>query len=140
MRYLDSSVLAKPFLEESGADTVRRWLAEPGCVTSRLSLVEVASAIRRKVRERALSAEAAGKQLDDLDQMAQSLDLNDLTQAVVERSWAVLARHPLRAGDAVQLSSALVLRDSARANFWFACTDDRLAAAAAAEGLVVERP
>ena len=50
---------------------------------------------------------------------------------------ALLARHPLRAGDAIQLASALLLRRELSEAVTFAAYDDRLKAAAKAEGLFV---
>lgn len=50
---------------------------------------------------------------------------------------ALLVRHPLRAGDAIQLASALLLRRELAEPVTFAAYDDRLKAAARAEGLTV---
>jgi predicted nucleic acid-binding protein len=43
-------------------------------------------------------------------------------------------RHPLRAADALQLASALFLRESAGQPVLFLCFDERLVAAAKEEG------
>ncbi len=50
---------------------------------------------------------------------------------------ALLVRHPLRAADAIQLASALLLRRELNEPVTFAAYDDRLKAAARAEGLTV---
>ena len=53
-----------------------------------------------------------------------------------DRAPAAL-RHPLRAGDAIQLASALLLRRELGEPVKFVAYDNRLKAAAKAEGLVV---
>jgi len=47
MHYFDASALAKRYVRETGSQTVRRLLGAGGAATSRLSEVEVASAIAR---------------------------------------------------------------------------------------------
>ena len=61
----------------------------------------------------------------------------ELSTPVVLEARALLVRHPLRAGDAIQLASALLLRRELGEPVAFAAYDDRLKAAAKAEGLVV---
>jgi hypothetical protein len=48
----------------------------------------------------------------------------------VTRAQALLQRHPLRAGDAVQLASCLELRDELEDPIGLVAFDDRLIAAA----------
>ena len=57
-----------------------------------------------------------------------------LTSEILESASRSLARHPLRAADAVQLASALAARDADPDQAEFACFDEALAAAARAEG------
>ena len=56
----------------------------------------------------------------------------------------LLERHPLRAYDAVQLASGLFANDLLIAmeqpTLTFLCADDRLLAAAQAEGLAIDNP
>ncbi|MSP92782.1 MAG: PIN domain-containing protein [Myxococcales bacterium] len=149
MRYLDASVLAKAFVLEPGVEQVRRWLAGPDCATASLTLVEVASAIARSERERRITTGAAAGAVAELASIAPRIHLVELSARVIEQASALLFqstlraglfRRTLRAGDAVQLASALVLRDCAPRGFTFACADGHLADAARAEGLVVEVP
>ena len=57
MHYFDASALVKRYVRETGSQTVRRLLATGVAATSRLSEVEVASAIARRTREGVLSAD-----------------------------------------------------------------------------------
>jgi hypothetical protein len=59
----------------------------------------------------------------------------ELSTPVGTRARALLARHPLRVGDAIQLASALLLRRELEEGVSFTAYDGRLNAAAKAEGL-----
>jgi hypothetical protein len=65
------------------------------------------------------------------------LRLVELSRGVVLRARALLLRHPLRSGDAIQLASALFLQEALGEPVRFAAYDQRLLTAAAAEGLTV---
>jgi predicted nucleic acid-binding protein len=64
--------------------------------------------------------------------------LLDLTTLVIERARKLLEHHPLRAYDSVQLASALSANDvlvaAGQSVLTFLAADDRLLAAARAEG------
>ena len=94
---------------------MRRWLAAGLSATARLSAVEVASALARRCREGAFAAAERDRALVALE--------DDLSA--------------LRAGEAIQLASALLLRRELSEAVAFAAYDDRLKAAAKAEGLAV---
>ena len=51
MRYFDASALVKRYVRETGSTTVRRLLASNTPATSRLTEVEVASALVRLAQE-----------------------------------------------------------------------------------------
>jgi hypothetical protein len=50
-RYFDASALAKRYLDEAGSASVRRLSASGTVATSRLSEIEVTSAVERRIRE-----------------------------------------------------------------------------------------
>jgi predicted nucleic acid-binding protein len=64
--------------------------------------------------------------------------LVEVTADVVTRAQSLLQRHPLRAGDAVQLASCLRLRDELEEPVTLLAFDDRLAAAARREKVRLE--
>ena len=64
----------------------------------------------------------------------------DSLPPVRERADRILAIHPLRAADALQLAAALVLTDERPRAFSFVTTDKRLGDAASAEGFEVAVP
>jgi predicted nucleic acid-binding protein len=116
---------------------VHRWLAAGLVATARLSAVEVASALARRCREGAFSQAERDRALAALEEDFSALSVVELSLPVAGEARALLVRHPLRAGDAIQLASALLLRRELGDTVVFAAYDDRLKSAAKAEGLGV---
>jgi uncharacterized protein len=124
-------------VKEEDSTRVARWLAAGPAATARLSAVEIASALARRCREGAFSAAERDRVLAALEADFSVLRAVELSTPVVLGARTLLVRHPLRAGDAIQLSSALLLRRELSEPVTFVAYDDRLAAAAKAEGLAV---
>ena len=116
---------------------MRRWLAAGVSATARLSAVEVASALARRCREGAFPVAERDRALAALEEDLSALRVVELSTPVVAEARALLVRHPLRAGDAIQLASALLLRRELAEPVTFVAYDDRLKSAAGAEGLTV---
>jgi len=135
MRYFDASALTKRYVREPGSIKVRRLLSSDAAATSRLSLVEIASALMRRFREGVLSEAKRESALAMLNADLTAMLVVEVTPAIVTRAQALLRRHPLRAGDAVQLASCLALRDELEASITLVAFDDRLSAAARKEML-----
>jgi len=146
--YLDTSALIKRYVDEIGSDWLRATLAgqlPPSIIIVHLAVVEVTSALRRRLREGALT------QRDYVQaQNAFRADcLNDYEIVTVigetlDKANHLLEQHPLRAYDAVHLASALIANQQLLANklapLTFLSADDRLNRAAVAEGLAVDNP
>jgi predicted nucleic acid-binding protein len=146
--YADSSALVKRHVQEVGTRWFRQ-LADPSSanviITAQLSIVEVYSALNRRRRELRISAtdyttlasEFATVVKDEYEMVPLSLE-------VIDRARLLLECHSLRAGDAVQLASALLTNDKLQtASFApaiFLTADDRLLVAAHAEGLTTDDP
>jgi predicted nucleic acid-binding protein len=124
-------------VKEEDSARVRQWLAAGPAATSRLSAVEITAAVARRCREGAFPATERDRALAALEQDLTALYLVELSPSIVVQARALLVRHPLRAGDAVQLASALLLQRELEEAVTFAAYDDRLKATAAAEGLTV---
>jgi len=125
----------KRYVRETGSDRVRDWLAAGTAATSRLTEVEVASALMRRWREGSFGAAARDRALAALVADLEALTLVEVAPPVTSRARRLLERHPLRAGDALQLASCLLLRDTTGGPVVFAAFDGRLNEAARAEGL-----
>ena len=136
-RYFDASALAKRYVRETGSTTVRRLLASGSAATSRLSDVEVSSAIVRRAREGAFTIDERDRMLAALQHDVPALAMVELTPEITADARTLLLRYPLRAGDAVQLASALYLQRQLARPVPFVAYDRRLVLAARAEGLVM---
>jgi predicted nucleic acid-binding protein len=141
MIYLDSSALVKRYVQEEGTDFVKSILAGHGLITtSKLTYPEILSALMRKVR----AGEIERKMFNGIVEMFDKdwdhvlvLDFhNDLLQIVK----VVIEKHPLKAADAIHLSSALWLKLSSKADVTFVASDSNLLKAAGAEKLQVMNP
>ncbi len=129
----------KRYVREPGAENVRRWLASGTPATSRLSEVEVASALTRRWRERAFGAAERDRALAALAADLPALNVVEIVPPVAQAARTLLLRHVLHAGDALQLASCLYLREAVGEDVAFAGFDDRLGEAAAKEGLPLLR-
>jgi hypothetical protein len=133
MRYCDASALVKRYVREKGSLKIRRLLSSGTAATSRYSPIEVASALARRTRDGALSEAERDKALAALDEDMTAFVVVELTDDIVTRAQALLRRHPLRAGDAIQLASCVHLRDQLADDVSLVAFDDRLVAAARKE-------
>jgi hypothetical protein len=127
----------KRYVRETGSRRLRHLVAGQPVATSRLSEVEVASGLARRARERALTKADRDRALAGLLADFDAFIVVELTPAVTTEARALLLRHPLRTGDAIQLASCRVLSDALRVTVPLVAFDDRLRSAAAAEGLPV---
>ena len=138
MRYFDASALVKRYVRETGSTTVRRLLTSNTPVTSRLSEVEVASALVRRAREGLLKTAERDRTLDAFAADLENITVVELTQDVTAGATRLLRRHQLRAGDAIQLASCLFLQEQVDDTVPFVAFDRRLTEAARLEGLAVQ--
>ena len=134
MLYLDSSALAKLHIAESGADQVKALVqAYAGQLfTSVVTWAEVHSALARYWRERRISHPQYQLQRRGFAADWSMLHAIDVNLPVLAPAGRLIELHALRAYDAIQLCSALWIGRPL-----FACFDERLRRAAAAEGLSV---
>lgn len=137
MRYFDASALAKWYIAEAETSVVKRLLDSPGA-TSRLSGVEVSSAIIRRAREAHAPSEIRDRALHALARDMEEFLIVELTPEVVTAANGILTRNTLRAADAIHLASCVSLSYELGAEIPFVAFDARLRAAATAEGLQVE--
>ena len=127
----------KRYVREPGAVSVRRLLKADPAAASRLSEIEVASALVRRAREGAFTVEERDRALASLVDDFAALIIVEFTTEITAEARALLLRHRLRAGDAVQLASCLYLQRELSQPLPFVAFDDRLAEAARHEGLTV---
>jgi hypothetical protein len=96
--------------------------------------VECPSAIYRRHRESPVPAPLLTEALSRLRALVEDADTVSPTDEVRRRAGRLVAAHPLRAADALQLGAALVWCEEQSHGEVFVCLDDRLREAARREG------
>jgi len=146
--YLDASALVKRYVTEVGTGWIRDLVIPAGAnllLTSRVTMVEIRSALARRRREGSVSTAEHAFAIEAL--RAHSLAQYRLVEfdvSVADLAGDLIERYPLRAYDAVQLASALtvarVVADAHLPAPIFLTADDRLLEIAEAEGLPTANP
>ena len=146
--FLDTSAIAKRYIPEIGTPWINSITAPPEnniLLLSQLAWVELQSAISRRQRENTFTPEQA-QILITRFQTHWSTDYHIITvdQILLNLATELIKKHPLRAYDAVQLASALIIQpnlSNPKTNlFTFVSADDRLLAIARLEGLTSINP
>ena len=146
--FLDSSALIKRYVVEPGTTWVRS-LTNRGSgntvIIAQITQIEIVSGASRRVREGTLTTRTArAVRLLIHRHIRREYVVIGLTPQVVRRAEDLLAVHPLRTYDAVQLASALESNTRIVAAelspLRFVSADARLLVAAATEGLMTEDP
>jgi len=135
IRFFDASALVKRYVEEPQSAEARRLLSAGIPAASRLSEVEITSALVRRWRAGDLSKEERDRALGAVREDFAALTVVELVPEVATLACRLFPRHPLRAGDAVQLASCLYLERKLGRAVEFVAFDERLGEAAAREGL-----
>ena len=144
--YADSSVLVKRHLNEVGSNWVISLTDSSqnnSLTTATLSIVEVISAFNRKLRETAITTGDYEQAKDEY-----LLACNDYEfirfESASTQAQNLLEKYPLRAGDAIQLASAIIVRISllnvGLPEPIFLASDNKLLDAAIAEGYTIDNP
>jgi len=136
-RYFDASALVKRYVRESGSSTVRRLLSSGVAATSRLSEVEISSGIARRTREGTLTIRQRDRVVTALQRDLPAVVIVEIVPEVTAIAGSLLLRHPLRAGDAIQLASCLYLQRQLAQPVPFVAFDRRLLDAARAEAVKI---
>ena len=100
-------------------------------------MIEIASALARRAREGAFTTAERDRAVRGLNADLAAYILVELSPELCADAQALVLRHALRSGDAVQLASCLYLQREAGQRVLFAAFDERLNNAARAEGLTL---
>lgn len=146
--FLDSSALLKRYLSEIGTAWVQSLTAKASgniLLISRITSVEILSAIARRQREGSLTSEQTQTLRTIFQQhFTDQYEIVELTPTLTTLAGELCARQSLRAYDAVQLASALtilpIIAQSPENFLTFLTADDRLLRAAQLEHLQADNP
>jgi hypothetical protein len=137
--FWDSSALVPLLVAEPRSDALTALLAnddEP--VIWWATPLECQSALRRRHRESPWPADQLAAATDRLRLLVQHADTIAPTDELRRRAGRLLAVHPLRAADALQLAAALIWCEEQPHGESFVTLDPPLAEAASAEGFTLQ--
>lgn len=143
--FLDASALVKRYLPEQGT----RWVhtltqSATEIVIAQISPVEIYSALSRNYHDGKISLPLLQRfRTVVMRHLADRYDVVAVSDSIIQIALDLQERHRLRAYDAVQLATALAVHarlEAAGQTIVFVAADDRLLAAAHAEGLTTDNP
>jgi uncharacterized protein len=146
--FLDSSALLKRYIPEIGTTWIQNLTAKASGNTlliSRITSVEILSAIARRQREGSLTLEQS-QELRTIFQrhFTDQYEVVELTPSITALAGELCDRQSLRAYDAVQLASAIsvlpTVTQSPENSLTFLTADDRLLNAARLENIQADNP
>ncbi|HLG20790.1 MAG TPA: type II toxin-antitoxin system VapC family toxin [Bdellovibrionota bacterium] len=140
MIFIDSSSFIKHYVAEEGTAEVNALLSSSSEIfVAWLSLSECLAALARLERQKLLTREEFGVTkknfLEDWERLRIVRETAELEPIVIR----LIGKHPLRGADAVQLASAVYLREY-DLPVTFVCSDRQLANMALEEGFKTETP
>jgi hypothetical protein len=136
--FWDSSALIPIVLPERRSAALTEAMAADREVTLWWGTpVECLSATHRRHRESPLPAPLLTAALNRLRALVEDADTVAPSDDVRRRAGRLVATHPLRAADALQLAAALIWCEEQPAGEVFVCLDDRLREAARREGFTL---
>jgi len=145
--YLDTSAAIKLYVVEPGTTWLRQLLLIPNgeVVSSQLLQIELWSGFMRRLRDGSVSTTDYNQMLQWFLTHQQTLyQLSAMQPAHIQVACDLIERHPLRAGDAIHLATAIItnqyLAQRGEPALIFLSADNRLNLAAQAEGLAVDNP
>jgi uncharacterized protein len=134
--YLDASALVKRYVAEAGSTQVNQAIASAEIVgTALISRAEVAAALAKAVRVKALALDKARASLESFRRDWLDLVRIQTTEVLVARGDALAWEHTLRGYDAVQLAAASLWQETLGEPVTLATFDHSLWQAAERVGL-----
>ena len=134
--YVDTSALVKLYVPEPESSAVQQLVesAEIAAI-SLVAYAEARAAFARKHRERAVDLKDYRRIIQEFNNDWDNYFIVDVTEPLVKRAGQLAEQHGLRGYDAIQLSSAVLMREETRQVVSFCCFDDRLVRAGRREDL-----
>ena len=139
--YLDTSALIKLYVSEDGTDTVRDAVERASVVAaSHVSYAEARAALARACRESRIEKQDHSRAVAALKEDWKRFLVLEVTADLVRRAGDLAEEHALRAYDAMQLASALILKERLDADVSFLSYDMELSRGAQSAGLIIPQP
>ena len=138
--FFDTSALVKRYYHEAGTEQVDTLIeGDNTIVITSLSVIEIASAFRRKYNRGELTRdEVDGLLTHFFEEALETFQLLPLEESFLEFSFELILEDDLRTLDSLQLSAALSLPNETE--LIFVCADSDLVATAKGYGLETINP
>lgn len=141
MIFFDASAAAKRYFREIGSDRVDElWSGLEFFSSLAILHCELASALNRKLRERALPPGAYHTLKEQIREDMMKIWAVPVNAELIGVSVRLLDSHPLKALDSLYLAGGLSLHQSSKEPVLFVSADRQLLRAAQAEGLRALNP
>ena len=141
MIFFDASAAAKRYFREIGSDRVDELWRGPEFFSSLAILhCELASALNRKLRERALPPGAYHTLKEQIRRDVMKIWAVPISAELIRASVQLLDSHPLKALDSLYLAGGLSLQRSSKESVLFVSADQQVLRAARTERLRVLNP
>lgn len=137
--FLDTSALVKLYIAENGSQALQVRVDNIVVAVSQLTYGESYATFARRLREGFLAAEEHEAVCEAFEHDWRTVMRIPFSDDVLTHVPGLCRRYPLRGADAMQLACAAMLRDE-DVEVLFSTSDQRLLAAASAEGLAVFDP
>jgi len=136
--YADTSALIKLYVAEEGTDSVQDAVSRASVVAaSRVAYVEARAALARAWRESRIGKQDLRHAVSGLNDDWERFLVLEVTSDLARRAGDLAEEHALRAYDALQLASALILKGTVGAEVSFLSFDEDLSHVAQSAGLTV---
>lgn len=142
MLFFDTSALVKRYADEEGTQTVDRLIENPdkSIVITSLSIIEIASAFRRKYNRGAITERQRDGLLGSFFQEAtDKFTVVPVDETSFEEAFDLVLEDDLRTLDALQLGAALAV-PTPDLDLTFVCADDKLVEVAENQGISTINP
>lgn len=142
MLFFDTSALVKRYADEQGTKSVDQLIETADCpiVISSLSVIEIASAFRRKYNRGEISEQKRdGLLASFFEEATERFTIVPIDESSFEDAFDLVLEDDLRTLDSAQLAAALELPPS-NPEITFVCADEKLVAVASRHGLSTTNP
>jgi len=142
--FLDSNIIIKYYVEESGSDWVRALVDDPNtlCIISEIAIVEVAAALARIHREKRIGRKRMQTSYEKFQE-----DLHDnlfltiaLNAEVLDRAAQIALQQIVKGYDALQVASAATAEYLGNFEIVFVSDDRQVVRAAQEEAMETASP
>lgn len=136
--YLDTSALAKKYIQEQGSDEVLSWMDDADLIgTAIVTRAEIAATLTRAVKASRLPKQGVNQTLEDFRSDWRHFHRVSIDEELIARADLLACDFGLRGYDAIHLACGVTWQSALELPVTFATFDIELATAAKKAGLLI---